>query len=90
MGFQQGQTDAGVVGDAAAAERGGRQDAPFGGQHFAAGVDGAVVLAVDAGASPAAQEGRFVALLVGVAGDLNGQIVQATATIRSAACCGSL
>ena len=47
--FEQGQSDAGVVGDTAAAGGRGGQDAPLGGHHLGAGVDGGVVGGVDAG-----------------------------------------
>ena len=64
--LQQRQTDTGVVDDTAATLGGGGQNAPLGGHHLRAGVDGGVVAGVDAFAVAAAQRHRFAHLGVGM------------------------
>ena len=66
VGLQQRQTDAGVVDDTAATLGGGGQNAPLGGHHRSAGVDGGVVAGVDAFTVAAAQRHRLAHLGVGM------------------------
>ena len=66
--IRQRQFDIGGGGDAAVAAMHRGQDAPLGGQRFAAGVDLDAVAAVDAGAVAATQRDRLTQLGVGDAG----------------------
>ena len=82
VGFEHGHANAGVIDDVAPGKPGRGEDSPLGGQDLGAGVDGAVVAGVDAGAVAAAQRGGLPE--VGVGGGGQGDAVLAQSAVDDA------